>query len=1763
MAELAGLRARRTNIVSRLTRCKTYFDSVNKDLVDDLAVGQVQVRLEKIAPVWDEFNEIQSQIENVTSQNNEIVPDERVRDDFESKYFKLIGDMQALCNKFNRSLEGNSVAGSERALSQNGSAVTSANRVSLVKLPPIKLPTFNGQYSDWLEFKDAFVALVDSDESLTDIQKFYYLRSSLDQKVLETIKYMDVSERNYKEAWKFLNERFENKKIIVYNHVRAIFEHPVVVRESYKDLRNLFDNITKHLRCLKSLGEQTEAWDRLIIYIMSNKFDSITRRDWETFKYEGDLPTMQDLNKFLMLKCEVLEKLEVSDRQEVRKVFRGTRGPGQGSSYAAVDAEDSLAQENKFKCFYCHQDHSIFKCESFLKLPTENRITAVKRLKLCFICLRDSHPYWKCKRPKCFRCKKAHNTLLHAEFDQKHNTLPNTPTDGAKVEITNGLAEGASHSSHVGVVRVPAECAVADSVSISNNVVNNDSQVLLSTAVVQVCTKDKVFHARALLDSGSQSNFITRDFCKKANLAESKLSFKIKGIGQNLTNINSQTSVKIKSRFSDFSLNINCLVLPKITDRLPVMSFDKGLLPIPENVRLADPQFNISSDIDILLGSNAFWAAVKGEQIRLGSNLPILQKTEFGFVIAGNLNLNSTCHMSVTCHTLSQQEYSDKLLVKFWEIEDVVGKKKMMSKDEEYCEIYFKETTQRDKNGRFVVRIPFKSNLKLGNCRDVALNRLNLLEKRLNKDLNLKKEYAAFLNEYAELGHMSVVTDDDMDGYFLPHHAVIKGDSLTTKCRVVFDASAKSDTGVSLNDIQYVGPTLQHELFSILLRFRLHQYVLTGDISKMYRQINVHEDDRKFQRIFWRNDVGKVLQIFKLNTVTYGCASSPYLAVKCLHVLAEENSEKFPVASRVIKTDFYMDDVLTGANSKEELLKIQSDIVSILASAGFELRKFLCNDFSILNKFEVNKNLDAHILSIGETENNKTLGIFWNPLRDSIQYKVQDFKDNELKDIDITKRSVLSLISKIFDPLGLISPIVVQGKILMQEIWKNKVSWDDNIPLSLAELYLSFKMNLVGVGKMEIPRHALMSEYVRIEMHGFSDASMKAYGACLYVRCITSTGRIGAKLLCAKSRVAPLKQISLPRLELCGALLLANLGAKTLNSLNVEFNKIYWWTDSTITLNWIAGEPYRWKIFVANRVSEIRSLTNCKDWHHVRTDSNPADLISRGVSSETLDNSSLWWHGPEWFQSDESTWQLENVSVQEQEIPEQRVVVCLSIQPCDELNYGLEKFSSLQKSLRVLGYVLRFIKNLKMSCKECNKQTGPLTPDELNEALEQYIKNVQIQCFASEYNALLNNKEISKSSRILGLNPFLHKGLIRVGGRIEKSSQPFEQKHPIILPQGHKLTESIIREEHMRLLHCGVQCLIYSVRQRFWPLSGRKICKGVVRKCIKCFRAKPGKLNYLMGDLPEVRVNAHSVFLNVGTDFGGPFLLKDRFTRNPKLVKCYICLFVCMSTKAVHIELVSELTTAAFLAAFRRFVSRRGRPTNIYSDNGSNYIGANNELGKLYDFLGNNCEYIANQLASERIKWNFIPARSPTFGGIWEAGIKSVKFHLKRVVGDKSLNFEEFGTILAQIEGILNSRPICPINDDPDDLTALTPGHFLIGRTLSSLPERSFMQVPENRLRKWEKLQSMVQHYWARWQREYLTELQVRTKWKLNCNHMLKIGTLVLIRNDNASSLHWELGRIVQLYPGKDGVVRVVKLKVRDGTTTRAVNRICALPVED
>lgn len=321
-----------------------------------------------------------------------------------------------------------------------------------------------------------------------------------------------------------------------------------------------------------------------------------------------------------------------------------------------------------------------------------------------------------------------------------------------------------------------------------------------------------------------------------------------------------------------------------------------------------------------------------------------------------------------------------------------------------------------------------------------------------------------------------------------------------------------------------------------------------------------------------------------------------------------------------------------------------------------------------------------------------------------------------------------------------------------------------------------------------------------------------------------------------------------------------------------------------------------------------------------------------------------------------------------------------------------------------------------------------------------------------------------------------------------------------------------------------------------------------------------------MGELPPERVQPSFPFQNVGIDYGGPFLIKDRHvTRGSKLIKVYLCIFVCMATKACHLEAVTELTMAAFLNTFRRFIGRRGKPSHVFSDNGKNFIGANAELKSLYEFLEKNSDNIEKSLAMEHIQWHFIPPRSPNFGGLWEAAIKRAKFHLIRVVqgGLNSITYEHFSTLLVEIEGILNSRPLSPLSDDPLDLNPLTPAHFLIGRSLTSLPSSgNFADTPQNRLTKFQQLQGMVQKFWARWSREYLHELQVRSKWCKSGKNVNE-GAMVLLEDEATPPYLWKLGRIQKTFSGKDGVVRVVEVLTHNGVFKREITKIRLLPVEN
>ncbi|XP_018357524.1 PREDICTED: uncharacterized protein LOC108757561 [Trachymyrmex cornetzi] len=678
---------------------------------------------------------------------------------------------------------------------------------------------------------------------------------------------------------------------------------------------------------------------------------------------------------------------------------------------------------------------------------------------------------------------------------------------------------------------------------------------------------------RALLDSGSQSNFVTEDLVRRLGLQTRSIDISIVGVNNSCSRIQKTTQVQLNSRHYAFKIVIECLVLNRITERLPGVTIDKAAFRIPQNLPLADSEFHQSTDIDILLGAETFWNTLCVGQIKESLDHPLLQKTLFGWVIGGKYPSGSVQQKTIQCNVAVDILKLEQLVERFWQVEQI-SSKPMLTEEERECEENFKKTYHRNSQGRFVVQLPIKTDKlrALGSSYDVALKRFKSLELKLDRCPEMKKAYTKFIQEYADLNHMHpVVTEDSGDApvYYMPHHAVYKDSSSTTRFRVVFDASSRTDTGVSLNDILMVGSNLQTDLTSILIKFRLWQYVLTADVEKMYRQVQIEKSQQGLQRILWRNNSHEEVQTFELATLTYGTASASFLAVRVLQETARLEQHEMPTGSARILSDFYVDDLLTGANTVSDLIIIRDETRAILSKAGFHLRKWASNEETVLEG--IPDSASELILDVQEDTILSALGLQWNAKNDEFQFGINTNKQSK-----ISKRIMLSIISRIFDPLGLLIPITITARILMQKLWQLKTHWDETVPIDIQTQWSRYEAELHEFNNLQIPRKVIHHHDADVlELCGFSDASEKAYGACVYVRSKLTEDTYQARLLCARSRVASLKNLTLPRLELCAAVLLAQLMHKVLEISDIKFTRVHYWSDSTITLSWIKSSPRR------------------------------------------------------------------------------------------------------------------------------------------------------------------------------------------------------------------------------------------------------------------------------------------------------------------------------------------------------------------------------------------------------------------------------------------------------------------------------------------------------------------------------------------------------------------------------------------------------------
>ncbi|CAK9799145.1 hypothetical protein ANTPLA_LOCUS1910 [Anthophora plagiata] len=1695
--EIKGLVRQRTSYKAQITRLYNALVAS-----EELSLDKLQQREQKLEQYYTSVSDLQLKIESLEDNaENEIV-----REGIETIYYQCSDYIKDYKNKLERS-----------AGSKNMTSVTPPPSIVNVPsiVPKIQIKPFDGSYAEWNSFHDTFRDLVHDNVSLPIVHKFHLLKSYLRGDASTVIEALNASEENYYIAWNLLQKRFDNPRKIIQAHIKALFEIPNVDRKCPASLRSLADRVEMHLNALKSLKQPVD-WHEMLIYIVTAKLDENTRIHWERSIADDNPPTINELLSFISKFAMDIEPLNLGINKPPIEAKRHAKGRDT-TRQVFISAKDSV------NCPICKGKHFIQACDQFLKLDTRSRLQEVKKAKLCVNCFRSGHKIFQCKYGNCRQCNKKHNTLLHFE-------------------------------------EISTEQAVAskDDEPTSSNAVTllsyENSEILLSTARVIICDQtNRERQCRVLLDPGSQSNFITENLAKTLNLKRHSINMPVSGLGENNNCIKQYTTTTIKSRLTNFAERITLLVIPTITGRLPSRQVDRTKVSIPSNIQLADPEFYKPAPVDALLGEYLFYKLLSIGQIRLPNSKSVLQKTRLGWIVSGEISCDSTVKNKTRCH-LAKQELEAQI-TKFWELEEC-SVQRHLSAEEKQCEYHYQRHTQRDNLGRYIVRFPFKEGAgKFGDSYKGALKRFYSLERKLEGQDELHKQYSEFMAEYLKLGHMSIIEKDTIhEGLYLPHHAVIKTTSTTTKLRVVFDASAKTSSGVSLNDTLLVGPTIQDDIFQLISRFRLHNYVLTADIEKMFRQIKMHPEDTVFQKILWRDSCNEPIKVFRLNTVTYGTASAPFLAVRTLKQLAIDEGHAFPLAAEALERDFYMDDLLTGANTISQAIELREQLIKLLKLGGFNLRQWSSNEPMLVQESSDHIALDkVHFIA---SDTKKTLGIGWNAKQDYIYYSV----DTNTETKRVTKRSILSQIAKLYDPLGLLGPIVISAKLIMQDLWKAQLEWDEAVPQHIYTAWINYISQLPALNNFQIPRKVLTDSPSDLQLHGFADASEKGYGACLYIRCANINHKIVSNLICAKSRVAPLKSTSLPRLELCAAVLLVRLYVTTVDTLKLTFSKIKFWSDSTITLNWIRTSPHILKTFVANRVAEIQSHTQTSDWAHVSSSQNPADYISRGQPPREFMENQIWLHGPEWLNQEEYTWP--KTILPYIEIPEQRTKVALIATTTLDKTDIFYRFSSFSKLQRTIAYCIRF-KNL---ASKRDDSRGELSISELKRAHDIIIIRAQAQIFARELLQLKQNKFVDKDSKLLSLNPFVDSnGIIRVGGRLKNATIAYTQMHPILLPKSHPVTSLIILYEHLQALHAGIQATINAVRRRYWPIDGKNTTRFIIRKCIRCVRAKPpSPPDYLMGDLPRARLHASRPFENVGIDYCGPLYIKERRFRNQKRLKVYTAVFVCFLTKALHLELVSDLTTEAFLAALKRFISRRGRPKHIYTDNGTNFIGAKNELAQLFELMRSkeHDNQVTRYLAEREIAWHLSPPNSPHFGGLWEAGVKSFKHHFIRTVGDTLLTYEQLNTYVIEIEGILNSRPLSPLSSDPNDLQVLTPGHFLIGESLTSLPETNLAELPSNRLSLWQHTQKIKQHFWARWYKEYINELNIRSKWQKNTSKKIERDDLVLIKEEALPSMRWPLGRVLEIHPGKDGIVRVATIKTANGIYKRCVKKLCVLPTD-
>ncbi|XP_053609752.1 uncharacterized protein LOC128674842 [Plodia interpunctella] len=900
-----------------------------------------------------------------------------------------------------------------------------------------------------------------------------------------------------------------------------------------------------------------------------------------------------------------------------------------------------------------------------------------------------------------------------------------------------------------------------------------------------------------------------------------------------------------------------------------------------------------------------------------------------------------------------------------------------------------------------------------------------------------------------------------------------------------------------------------------------------------------------------------------------------------------EHQEEFPEAVDPIINNHYMDDYLQSFDTAAEANRVAQAVDAVHRRGNFVLQKWASNDSNAIAGLAV----EPMTPNVNINEEEKILGLVWRIADDTLGFNLSKFSFNN----SITKRQLLKEVMSLYDPLGLVTPITIQGKQILQEAWRSNVGWDDPLPFKLEQVWQTWLISLQGLKDVALPRcYPLFSSAETLELHVFVDASEVAYAAAAYWRSVNDKGEVQVSLAAAKARVAPIKIVSIPRLELQAAV----LGSRLAHAVGLHHSRRpdrrVLWTDSRTVLSWLRAGSRSFKPFVAHRVAELEETTTTSEWRWVPTADNVADDATRRVQTD-FTAAHRWFRGPEFLYKEEKLWPHDKDPLHSTETGEERVAATTIRPQLKDALPDVSRFSSWIHLIRSTARILQFIdrckthtvtamrrKRTRCTPSEDPDWTGvqprssraiarttpqrnhsnasasrtyvPLAAFYTRRAELIWTRALQEDCFSSELRDITGGRRLSTDSRLRHLSLTTDQnGVMRLRSRTAAATDINEETlSPAVLDGDHAYSRLYINWIHRKLHHSGVECVTNEIRQRFWMLRIRPTVRAVIRRCQPCRLRRATPPEPLTGNLPPCRLTHHQrPFTQTGLDYFGP--LSVTIARHHE--KRYVALFTCLTTRAVHLEIASSLSADAAVLALRRMMARRGCPDTVWSDNGSNFHGADAELRKAA------LTSMKQEADIRQINWHYIPPGAPFMGGAWERLVRSVKTALTATLHERHPHEDVLHTLLTEVEHTINSRPLSHVSVAPEDDTALTPNHFLLGGPSKVPLPGAFTKVDELGRSHWKAAQRLADLFWQRWVREVLPLLHHRRE-PHGHGEAVKVGDVVVIVDSTLPRNVWPKGRVEQVYPGADGVIRVVDVKTKNGLMRRPTKRLVILPVE-